>query len=285
MKILPSAAFRYGLVLTLVPVLQLVPVQGANFLVNVNDNVFQPSTLTVNVNDKVGWHWIGINSHSSTSSASPSPLWDSGIRSSGAVFTNTFANNGTFPYHCDVHLGQTASITVGTPNNPPSVSISSPTNNSIFAAPWSGTIVASSSDSDGTVQRLDFFAGTTLLGRVTNPPSPVSFDVTNLAAGTYSLKGVATDNGGATTSSGLITVVVRAPVPIQITSPVWTPPSTFAFTYSTTAGLHYVVQKGTALDSLVPFATNTPSAPFVHFTDSSATDPGSFYSVILAPNP
>ena len=54
---------------------------------------------------------------------------------------------------------------------PPSVAITSPTNGATFAAPWTGTIHATVSDPDGTVSKVDFFAGATRLGTVTNPPA------------------------------------------------------------------------------------------------------------------
>ncbi len=55
---------------------------------------------------------------------------------------------------------------------------------------------------NGTVTNISFFAGgTTLLGSVRNPPANVSINVTNLAAGNYTLTAVAKDNAGASTTS------------------------------------------------------------------------------------
>jgi len=100
------------------------------------------------------------------------------------------------------------SVTVNPPANmPPSVSITSPANGATYTAPASVTITANASDSDGTVTKVDFYAGGTLLGTATS--APYSFTWTNVAAGSYSLTAVATDNGGATTTSTAIAITVN----------------------------------------------------------------------------
>ena len=68
------------------------------------------------------------------------------------------------------------------PNSPPTVSLTSPANGASFAAPASITLTASASDSDGTIQKVEFFyAGTNLIATVTSPP--YTFNWTNVAAG------------------------------------------------------------------------------------------------------
>jgi len=98
--------------------------------------------------------------------------------------------------------------TAGTaPNNqPPSVSITSPANGASFAAPATVTINATASDSDGTVTKVDFYSGNTLLG--TDTASPYTFTWSNVAAGNYVVTAVATDNSGATTTSGAVSITV-----------------------------------------------------------------------------
>jgi len=86
--------------------------------VNVGDDFFAPVSVTIAVNDKVKWTWVGSLSHSSTSDTS---LWDSGIHGIGFTFTNTFNSAGSFPYHCQVHTFQTGSIVVQAASLPPVV--------------------------------------------------------------------------------------------------------------------------------------------------------------------
>jgi endoglucanase len=108
----------------------------------------------------------------------------------------------------------------GTPNSSPVVSITSPANNASYVAPASVVINASATDSDGTISKVEFYNGATLLG--TDTSSPYSFTWSNVAAGTYSLTAKATDNNTAATTSSVVAIVVNnpnAPPTVSITSP------------------------------------------------------------------
>jgi len=93
-------------------------------------------------------------------------------------------------------------------NSPPAVSISNPSGGANFTEPATISIVANATDSDGTVTRVDFFDGATLLGTATN--NPFTFTWTNVIAGSYSLTARATDNGGGTSTSGPVNVTVSS---------------------------------------------------------------------------
>jgi hypothetical protein len=95
-------------------------------------------------------------------------------------------------------------------NTPPSVSLTSPASNATFTAPANITLSANASDSNGTVNKVDFYrGGTTLIG--TDTTSPYSWAWNNVAAGSYSLTAKATDNAGAVTTSGAVAITVKAP--------------------------------------------------------------------------
>jgi hypothetical protein len=164
------------------------------------------------------------------------------------------------------------------------MAITTPTNGATFAAPWTGTIQSTASDSDGTVNKVDYFAGATLLGTVTNPPANPSFTVTNLLAGNYTLTAVATDNGGATNSAS-VAITVVTPVAIVLSSPQRVSATAFQFNYSANPGLNYVVLRSGALPSFSPINTNMATSSTVNFLDNSATGPLNFYRVRLVPNP
>ena len=84
-------------------------------------------------------------------------------------------------------------------NLPPAVSLSSPAGGATFTAPASIAMTATASDPDGTVARVDFFVGTTLLGSATS--APFTFTWSNAPAGNYNLTAQAVDNLGAVTTS------------------------------------------------------------------------------------
>ncbi len=91
-------------------------------------------------------------------------------------------------------------------NAPPSVSITSPTNNSNFTAPATVAISVNASDSDGTVTKVDFYNGTLLLG--TSTVAPFGFNWSNVSSGNYVLTAKATDNTGNSTTSSSVNISV-----------------------------------------------------------------------------
>ncbi len=91
-------------------------------------------------------------------------------------------------------------------NPAPTVSVTSPANNASFTAPAAVNIQATAADANGTVTSVAFYNGTTLLG--TDTTSPYSFSWTNVATGNYAITARATDNGGATTTSSAVNIVV-----------------------------------------------------------------------------
>jgi plastocyanin len=253
--------------------------------VSVKDNVFDPSSSTINVNDQIKWSWTGSNPHSTTSNGG---VWDSLTHGNGFTFSRTFTAAGSFPYHCTIHGLMTANITVQAANVPPSVAITSPTNGATFAALWTGTIHATVSDTDDTVSRVEFFAGTNRLGTVTNPPagpSLTALTVSNLAAGNYTLKAVATDSRGASTTVSNVLINVVEPAPIVLSSPKRVSASAFQFEYSATPGLSYVVLRSGSFPDSLAISTNTATTNTVNFLDNNATGAVNFYGVHLVPNP
>jgi hypothetical protein len=121
-------------------------------------------------------------------------------------------------------------ITVVT-NLPPQVRIVEPHGGATFFAPANIGLSAAASDLDGRVTGVKFFAGTNSLGVVTNSITVTNleeevqtlFSLTwsNVALGTYSLTAVATDNGGASTTSAKVNVAVtvRPPPSVRIVYP------------------------------------------------------------------
>uniref|UniRef100_UPI00054DB1C3 Ig-like domain-containing protein n=1 Tax=Aquimarina macrocephali TaxID=666563 RepID=UPI00054DB1C3 len=80
----------------------------------------------------------------------------------------------------------------GTPNIDPTVSITSPSDNSSFQEGASVTITANAADTDGAVSKVEFYNGSTKLGEDTS--SPYEYVWQNVSAGNYVLTAKATDN-------------------------------------------------------------------------------------------
>jgi len=92
------------------------------------------------------------------------------------------------------------------PNQAPTVSVTSPSTNIQFNAPATITIAADAMDSDGTVSNVDFYNGSSFIG--SDATAPYSFTWTNVPEGTYTITAKATDNSGAVTTSASVTVKV-----------------------------------------------------------------------------
>jgi hypothetical protein len=115
-------------------------------------------------------------------------------------------------------------------NLPPRVRLVSPYAGASYFAPATVGLCAAASDPDGTVAKVEFFAGTNSLGVVTTGTVVTNhegiydqFCLTwnSAAKGTYALTAMATDNGGAKGTSAPVPITVLPPPPpsVKITSP------------------------------------------------------------------
>src|SRR5712671_1120054 len=163
--------------------------------VTVEDFDFSPPNVSIGVNDSVKWTSTGFNTHTATSTGAATGLWDSGPLGNGGTFTHTFTAGGSFPYLCSFHPFMTGSVDVSSPNSPPTGTITNPVSGVVFAAPWTGTVQANPADTDGTINRVEFLTNSVSAGIVSN--TPYNLALSNLPAGTYVLKAVATDNASA----------------------------------------------------------------------------------------
>jgi hypothetical protein len=106
-----------------------------------------------------------------------------------------------------------------TPNQPPTVALTSPPNGATFIAPARIALVAVATDPDGSVTRVEFFHDDTIAGERTVPPYAVELPA--VAAGTHRFAARAHDNSGAATDSAPVTITVignQAPT-VSLTAP------------------------------------------------------------------
>jgi hypothetical protein len=100
-----------------------------------------------------------------------------------------------------------STITVASGNALPNVNITSPADGAIFAWKPTISITATASDSDGTVTKVEFRDGTTLIGQDTT--APYSLTWRNVPQGNHALTARATDSAGGVTTSSTISITVR----------------------------------------------------------------------------
>lgn len=167
-------------------------------------------------------------------------------------------------------------------NLPPTVSLTSPASGSSYGSPATVALAATAADADGTIAKVEFYSGTTLLSADTT--SPYKFSWTVAAAGSYGLKAIATDNKGASTTSAtaIITVGTDSPPVVSMASPAQS--ASFvagtSITFAATATDDGTVLKvefylGTTLvatDTTRPYSTTWPAVVGSHSVSAVATD-------------
>jgi hypothetical protein len=134
-----------------------------------------------------GYAWVGVSAGSYTLTAKAT---DNG----GATTTSA-----------------AAIVTVAAPNSPPTVSVTAPSNGASYVAPAAVQVAASATDSDGVVDRVEFFADGELIASDTTAPYTAQWTILSTGAGVHSLTTSAVDNSGAVTMSATVSVTVTPP--------------------------------------------------------------------------
>jgi chitinase len=195
-----------------------------NIVVNANPNapicaitnpkdgdVFQiPVNITININATMPIKGTTIQSVRIFSNGKPlatlnqSPytfVWNNVAAGAYQLTAEALGSNG---------LSTTSKIvkfSVNSPNIPPTCSLTQPAQNQTYTAPATVNIAATATDPNGTVTKVEFYNGTTLLA--TDYTAPYSYVWQNVAQGVYSIKAKAFDNQGATTFSTPVNITVN----------------------------------------------------------------------------
>lgn len=84
--------------------------------VQVRDDSFGPTTVTVAPGESVTWNWVGDGHNIKLSGAE---AFTTPFKNSGATFSHVFMTPGTYGYLCQAHDGMTGKVVVaGTPATP-----------------------------------------------------------------------------------------------------------------------------------------------------------------------
>jgi parallel beta-helix repeat protein len=130
-------------------------------------------------------------------------------------WTNVSAGNYTLTAKAtdnSGHVTTSAGVSISvTSSTYPTVSITSPTKGATYKSGATVYITANASDADGTVSKVEFYRGTTLLH--TEKSAPYRYDWSNVSAGNYTLTAKATDNSGHVTTSSSVSISVAAARP------------------------------------------------------------------------
>lgn len=173
-------------------------------------------------------------------------------------------------------------VSGGTTNKAPTVSLTAPASATIGTAV---TLGATATDADGTVGKVEFFDGATLIG--TDASSPYSLTWMPTTVGAHSITARATDNAGATATSSVTSVNAvattnKAPT-VSLAAAATATMGTAVTVTASAADSDGSVAKveffdGTAIvgtDTTSPFSlTWTPATAGIHSLTARATDNG-----------
>ncbi len=166
-------------------------------------------------------------------------------------------------------------------NAPPSVTIISPSGGSTVTSPGSTAIDVFAIDSDGTIQNVQIYDGSQLLGQ--SSASRFQFAWNNPPVGSHILTAHATDNLGLTRISDPVAVTVAGNGGLILESPVFNSSGSFTFQFNGLTNTIYVIDGSIDLRSWTPISTNVASGSVVSFADPQPTARERFYRARVAP--
>ena len=169
-------------------------------------------------------------------------------------------------------------ITVREPtvNQPPTVSVTAPTESAAFLSTDNIPFSANASDDSG-VERVEFYANSSLVG--TDSAAPYSTSTT-LQPGTYAVTAKAYDAAGVSGTSAAVTITVReATTQRPVFTSIARSGDSIMLTVSGTSGVPHALQASSGLSNWATIDTKTPVNGTITFTDT-ATNPMRFYRAI-----
>ncbi len=164
------------------------------------------------------------------------------------------------------------------PNTPPTVSVTSPSNNAAIITGTATTLTASAADVDGTVSQVEFFVDGTSVGVDNAAPFTANYTA---VAGSHNITAVATDNKGDNTTSSTVAITVannQAPTATVagsngIVGDVIALTSTAGDVDGTVAQVEFFVDNvSVGVDNSAPYSVNWTSTLGVHAIKAVATD-------------
>ncbi len=171
-----------------------------------------------------------------------------------------------------------AEVSFVAPRAGPTVSLASP--GGTINGPANVTLTASASETGGSISKVDFYAGSTLLGEAFTSPYTIVWN--NAPPGTYSLTATAYDGNGMSASSSAVSLtIVRFGITglTRSTNGVWT------LTASGAAGSTYDVYYSGDLVNWTYLQTVTNSGGTINITDEAPhTGSRCFYRLVVSAN-
>ena len=157
-------------------------------------------------------------------------------------------------------------------NVTPTVSITTPADNAIFITGENIILTSTANDADGSISKVEFYDGPTLLG--TSTSSPYTYTWANASAGNHIITVKATDNTGAVTTSSPINITVNIGFKATLNGASERPnPNASTATGSSTASFNITTK---ILNISTIYTGITPTAGHIHTGAAAVAGPITF---------
>lgn len=169
-------------------------------------------------------------------------------------------------------------IIVKSENEPPVVALTSPSGGSTFLPQETVRLLAEAGDIDGEITRVEFWADDQRLGEST--AMPYEWNWASPPVGTHTLRAIAFDNGGESTTSAGVTIHTQ-PVELDLSfdPPANGAPETVKLRLVVPASRNYVIEWSTDLENWTPIYNGTGSGERFEFDDDPDGADARFYRV------
>jgi peptidoglycan/xylan/chitin deacetylase (PgdA/CDA1 family) len=192
--------------------------QGASAAVALGALALTPNTVTAGASSQgtvrltaaapTGGVTVGLQSDSSAAGVPVSVTVPAGESSQTFAITTTAVSTSTTVNISAAYGGETRTARLAViPPGSPIVAITAPAGGTSYLAPATVSISATATAAIGAiVSKVEFFAGTNLVGTATTAPYSVTWN--NVAAGSYSLTARSTDSAGGIETSAPVSITV-----------------------------------------------------------------------------
>ena len=272
MRKLFSRSFCFGMAFAL----GMAVASAATRTVSISGFSFSPAIVTVTNGDTVMWI-NGGGGHTVSPKAGVTEAFCGGSAITSCSYT--FNAVGSFAYQCNFHLGfnMTGVVhVVAAPGVPPTISITNPPSNKLFAAPGVVQVGVMAADSDGNVANVRLLTNGAFAA--TSTVAPFGFTLSNLPAGFYTLRARAEDNQSLFTTSSPVTVRVATRPALSFERGSNGP---LRLQFNSVTGVNYVIQGATNVTNFSSIATNAGTGSPLQFSQTNPAPSERFFRVRL----
>jgi hypothetical protein len=161
-------------------------------------------------------------------------------------------------------------------NSPPFVTITNPLNNALFVAPGTVSVGVMATD-NVSVASVELMTNGVIVGTA-DTVSPYAFSLSNLPAGSYTLRARALDNQSAASTSAPVNVRIASLPTLQVLRGTNGP---LQLQFNSATGINYVIERAAPLTNFSPVVTNVGKGSPIQFAETNVSAVQGTYRVRL----